>query len=213
MSGLNPQGVVVHSFKTPSAEGLDHDFLWRCARRLPARGQIGIFNPSHYEEVLVVRVHPQLLESQRLPPGASAEDLWERRYREINSWERYLVDNGFRLVKLFLNLSREEQRKRFLKRIDLPEKNWKFSASDVNERSHWDQPARLLGDAHAHQHRMGSLARDPGRSQMVRACRGARVLAQTLMDIDPQYPSVEPQARQALEEVRVNLEAEAPVKR
>ncbi len=130
MSGLNPQGVVVHSFKAPSAEELDHDFLWRCARRLPARGQIGIFNRSHYEEVLVVRVHPQLLEPQRLPPRASREDVWERRYREINSWERYLGDSGFRLVKLFLNISREEQRKRFLTRIDLPEKNWKFSASD-----------------------------------------------------------------------------------
>jgi len=107
MSGVNPQGVVVHSFKVPSAEELDHDFLWRYAQRLPARGEIGIFNRSHYEEVLVVRVHPHLLERQQLPPASMHGDVWKRRYHEINNWERYLVDNGFRIVKLFLNLSRE----------------------------------------------------------------------------------------------------------
>ena len=138
MSGVNPQGVVVHSFKVPSNEELGHDFLWRYACRLPGRGQIGIFNRSHYEEVLVVRVHPELLARQRLPPGAPDGSVWKRRYREINDWERYLVDNGIRVVKLFLNISREEQRTRFLKRIDLPEKNWKFSAADVRERAYWD---------------------------------------------------------------------------
>src|SRR5213078_3163507 len=110
MSGVNPQGVHVSGFKVPSAEELDHDFLWRYARRLPARGEIGIFNRSHYEEVLVVRVHPENLERQRLPPAANQGDVWKRRYREINEWERYLTDNGFRIVKLFLNISREEQR-------------------------------------------------------------------------------------------------------
>src|SRR5437879_13643489 len=138
MSGLNPQGVRVSSFKVPSQEELDHDYLWRYARRLPARGEIGIFNRSHYEEVLVVRVHPDNLVRQKLPPESLGDKIWHRRYREINDWEHYLVDNGFKVVKLFLNLSKEEQRTRFLKRIDLPEKNWKFSAPDVRERGHWD---------------------------------------------------------------------------
>src|ERR1035438_583350 len=135
MSGVNPQGVAVHSFKVPSAEELNHDFLWRYARCLPVRGQIGIFNRSHYEEVLVVRVHPELLERQRLPAPAMGGHIWKRRYGEINDWERYLVDNGIRIVKLFLNISREEQRRRFLKRIDLAEKNWKFSARSMRFRS------------------------------------------------------------------------------
>ena len=124
MSGMNPQGVQVNSFKVPSSEELDHDYLWRYARRLPARGDIGIFNRSHYEEVLVVRVHPENLDRQKLPIQARGKDVWDRRYREINDWERYLTDNGFKVVKLFLNLSKEEQRTRFLKRIDLPDKNW-----------------------------------------------------------------------------------------
>src|SRR5213082_1312080 len=117
MSGVNPQGVQVHSFKVPSAEELDHDFLWRYAQRLPERGQIGIFNRSHYEEVLVVRVHPEILDRQKLPAAAKAGDVWHRRYREINDWERHLSDNGFKIVKLFLNLSQEEQRTRFLRRL------------------------------------------------------------------------------------------------
>src|SRR5262245_44422104 len=137
MSGVNPQGVRVSSFKVPSAEELDHDYLWRYATRLPARGDIGIFNRSHYEEVLVVRVHPEHLDRQMLPAEAKGAGVWGRRYREINDWERYLTDNGFKIVKLFLNLSKEEQRTRFLKRIDLPEKNWKFSAADVRERARW----------------------------------------------------------------------------
>ena len=131
MSGVNPQGVQVSGFKVPSAEELDHDYLWRYACRLPARGDIGIFNRSHYEEVLVVRVHPENLDREKLPAGAKGKGVWERRYREINDWERYLTDNGFKVVKLFLNLSKEEQRIRFFKRLDLPERNWKFSAADA----------------------------------------------------------------------------------
>src|SRR3954454_11499335 len=138
MSGVNPQGVAVHSFKVPSSEDLEHDYLWRYAKNLPARGQIGIFNRSHYEEVLVVRVHPETLDHQKLPPSARKRDIWKRRYREINDWERHLTDNGFRIVKLFLNLSKEEQRQRLLRRIDLPDHNWKFSEADVAEREHWD---------------------------------------------------------------------------
>src|SRR5262249_35119442 len=131
MSGVNPQGVVVHSFKVPSAEERDHDFLWRYACRLPARGQIGIFNRSHYEEVLAVRVHPEALAREKLPDPLAKAGLWKRRYRAINDWERYLTDNGFRVVKLFLNLSQEEQRTRLLRRIDLPDHNWKFSEADI----------------------------------------------------------------------------------
>src|SRR3954452_12344968 len=138
MSGVNPQGVHVSGFKVPSSEELDHDYLWRYACRLPARGDIGIFNRSHYEEVLVVRVHPENLERQKLPKEAKADGVWKRRYREINDWERYLTENGFRVVKIFLNLSKEEQRTRFLARLDEPEKNWKFSVNDAKERRYWD---------------------------------------------------------------------------
>jgi len=186
MSGVNPQGVVVHSFKVPSAEELDHDFLWRYAQRLPARGQIGIFNRSHYEEVLVVRVHPHLLERQQLPPAAMHGDIWKRRYREINDWERYLVDNGFRIVKLFLNLSREEQRMRFLKRIDLAEKNWKFSSADVTERAHWDQYQKAFSEMLTHTSTEWApwhvIPAD--HKWFARIAVGA-VLVRTLMDIDP----------------------------
>ena len=134
MSGVNPQGVSVHSFNVPSAEELDHGYLWRYAKRLPRRGVIGSFNRSHYEEVLVVRVHPKNLERQRLPKQARGEDVWEHRDRDINAWERHLARNGFKVVKLLLNISREEQRRRFLARIDEPDKNWKFSANDARKR-------------------------------------------------------------------------------
>jgi PPK2 family polyphosphate:nucleotide phosphotransferase len=211
MNGMNPQGVVVHSFKAPSAEELNHDFLWRYARRMPARGQIGIFNRSHYEEVLVVRVHPHLLERQKLPPATRRGDVWKRRYREINDWERYLVDNGFRVVKLFLNLSREEQRTRFLKRINVSEKNWKFSADDVTERSSWDQYQQAFSEMLTHTSTQWApwhvIPAD--HKWFARIAVGA-VLVQTLMEIDPQYPTADPQARRALQEARAKLEAEAP---
>jgi PPK2 family polyphosphate:nucleotide phosphotransferase len=138
LSGVNPQGVRVSSFKQPSATELRHDYLWRHARELPARGEIGIFNRSHYEEVLIARVHREILDREKLPPESRTGNIWARRYREINDWEHYLADNGIRVVKMFLHLSREEQRTRFLRRIDRPEKNWKFSASDVHERQYWD---------------------------------------------------------------------------
>ena len=138
MSGVNPQGVEVTSFKAPSIAELDHDYLWRTSLRLPARGMIGIFNRSYYEEVLVVRVHPEILDGQRLPAGSTGKGIWKRRYREIAELERRLHDNGTRVVKLFLNVSKDEQRRRFLERIDQPEKHWKFSAADIRERRHWD---------------------------------------------------------------------------
>jgi PPK2 family polyphosphate:nucleotide phosphotransferase len=140
-SGVNPHGLMVHAFGRPSERELQHDYMWRTSACLPERGRIGIFNRSYYEEVLVVRVHPGILtDNQRLPSELSAdlETVWERRYREIRDFERYLHDNGIRVVKFFLHLSREEQRKRFLRRIDRPDKNWKFSSADVDERSFWD---------------------------------------------------------------------------
>jgi len=137
MSGVNPQGCQVYSFKAPSPEELDHDFLWRCARALPERGRIGIFNRSYYEEVLVVRVHPDFLRAQRLPPQLIGRDIWDERLTDIAGFERYLAHNGMLVLKFFLNVSRKEQKRRFMERLDEPEKNWKFSAADVKERGHW----------------------------------------------------------------------------
>lgn len=211
MSGVNPQGVRVSNFKVPSAEELDHDYLWRYARRLPARGDIGIFNRSHYEEVLVVRVHPENLDRQKLPPEAKAEDVWERRYREINDWERYLSGNGFTLVKLFLNLSREEQRIRFLKRIDLPDRNWKFSAADARERARWDDyQAAFSQMLSATSTRWAPWYVIPAdRKWFARLCAAA-VLAHTLIGIDPQYPVVSKEDRRDLARAKRELEREAP---
>ncbi len=138
MSGINPQGCQVTSFKAPSAEDLDYGYLWRASKALPGRGMIGIFNRSYYEDVLVVRVHPDLLEKQKLPPNARKEDIWQKRFKEINNFERYLRQNGTIVLKFFLNVSKKEQKKRFLARIEEPEKNWKFSSADYAERKHWD---------------------------------------------------------------------------
>jgi PPK2 family polyphosphate:nucleotide phosphotransferase len=139
MSGVNPQGCEVYSFKAPSAEELDHDFLWRCAKRVPERGRIGIFNRSYYEETLVVRVHQNFLDGQKLPPDVRTKDLWKRRFHDITNFERYLAHNGVLVLKFFLHVSKEEQRQRFLARIDDAGKNWKFSLNDVHEREHWDE--------------------------------------------------------------------------
>jgi PPK2 family polyphosphate:nucleotide phosphotransferase len=211
MSGLNPQGVNVHGFKVPSAEELDHDFLWRYARRLPGRGEIGIFNRSHYEEVLVVRVHPENLDRQRLPREARGSQVWERRYRQINDWERYLAENGFTVLKIFLNLSREEQRTRFLKRIDRPEKNWKFSAADIREHHRWDEYQRVISDM------LSATSTEwapwyvipADRKWFARLCVGA-VLANALMEIDPQFPTVSGASRKDLLTAKAELELEAP---
>ena len=139
MSGVNPQGVNVTSFKEPSLEELDHDYLWRNAKALPARGTIGIFNRSYYEEVLVVRVHPELLDREHIPPHLKDRNIWSRRYDEINCFENYLVNNGIIVLKFFLNVSKDVQKKRFLERVNEPEKNWKFAAADIREREHWDE--------------------------------------------------------------------------
>src|SRR5215470_4886479 len=139
MSGVNPQGCEVHSFKAPSERELQHDFLWRTTVVLPERGHIGIFNRSYYEEVLVVRVHPELLKAEKLPPSLVTDDLWKDRFEDIRTFERYMTRNGVVIRKFFLNISKKEQKKRFLARLDAPEKNWKFSAGDVREREHWDE--------------------------------------------------------------------------
>ncbi|HWG61847.1 MAG TPA: polyphosphate kinase 2 family protein [Streptosporangiaceae bacterium] len=210
MSGVNPQGVQVWSFKAPSPEELAHDYLWRQARRLPGRGEIGIFNRSHFEEVLAVRVHPEYLDAERLPPDSMGPDIWRRRYREINDWERYLTDQGIRLVKLFLNLSKEEQRVRFLKRIDLPEKNWKFSPGDARERRYWDDYQRAYARMLSHTSTTWApwhvLPAD--HKWITRLCAAATV-ARTLIDIDPRYPVPAPDVRKELMTVKADLEAEA----
>jgi PPK2 family polyphosphate:nucleotide phosphotransferase len=211
MSGVNPQGVSVHSFKVPSAEELDHDFLWRYSDRLPRRGEIGIFNRSHYEEVLVVRVHPQNLERQKLPRASKHGDVWKRRYRSINDWERHLSDNGFKIVKLFLNLSKEEQRKRFLRRIDLADHNWKFSTADVSERQFWKEYQHAFSEMLSHTSTEWApwYVIPADRKWFARIAAGA-VLVHALMEIDPRFPQVTKSQRQTLLGIKRTLEAEAP---
>ncbi|HEY2077435.1 MAG TPA: polyphosphate kinase 2 family protein [Streptosporangiaceae bacterium] len=211
MRGVNPQGVQVSSFKAPSPEELAHDYLWRHARRLPARGEIAIFNRSHYEEVLVVRVHQDNLAREMIPPDSVSDDLWTRRYREINHWEHYLSDNGIRIVKLFLNLSKQEQRARFLRRIDRKEKNWKFSASDVRERQYWDDYQMAYSEMLTH------TSTDwapwyvlPADHKWVTRICAAAVIAHTLIEIDPHYPVPDLAAQEELARARAELEAEPP---
>jgi PPK2 family polyphosphate:nucleotide phosphotransferase len=207
MSGVNPQAVEVRAFKQPSAEELDHDFLWRYQRALPGRGRIGIFNRSHYEEVLVTRVHPELLAAERMP--SAGKQIWERRYREINDWERYLADNGIHIVKVMLNVSRREQAKRFLKRIDHPDKNWKFSPNDVRERRHWDEYR------HAFDIMLSQTSTKwapwyvvPADHKWFSRLATAAVLVRVLHAIDPKYPAADPAAREQMMEARAEIVAE-----
>ena len=209
LSGVNPQGVEVTSFKVPSALEMDHDYLWRAALRLPARGMIGIFNRSYYEEVLVVRVHPGILDGQRMPAMAKGKDVWDRRFREINDWERYLVDNGFRIVKLFLNVSKEEQKQRFLDRIEEPDANWKFAAGDVRERASWDAYQAAYADM------LSNTSTDHAPWYVIPADRkwfmrvaASAVILNALMDIDPQYPVVSNEARAEMLKAKDELLAE-----
>jgi polyphosphate kinase 2 (PPK2 family) len=158
MSGINPQGCRVTSFKAPSAEELDHDYLWRHAKVLPERGHIGIFNRSYYEEVLVVRLHSEYLEKQQLPPEAKSRKIWLRRFAQINNFEKYLSENGIVVLKIFLNVSKEEQRQRFMARIDEPEKRWKLSPADVKNRLVWDRYMEAYEDCFNHdEHAVGTL--------------------------------------------------------
>jgi PPK2 family polyphosphate:nucleotide phosphotransferase len=210
MSGVNPQAVTVHAFKQPSAEELNHDYLWRCQRALPGRGEIGIFNRSHYEEVLVVRVHPDLLATEHLPAQKGKHDLWARRYREINDWERYLTGNGIPLVKVMLNVSRQEQARRFLKRIDHPDKNWKFSPSDVRERRHWDDYQQAFDSMLTHTStRWAPWYVVPADHKWFSRLATAAVLVTALRAINPGYPPADPAERQEMIKVRAELAAES----
>jgi PPK2 family polyphosphate:nucleotide phosphotransferase len=208
MSGVNPQGVEVRSFKEPSAEELSHDFLWRYQRALPRRGQISIFNRSHYEEVLVVRVHKELLAAERMP-AASGDGIWDRRYREINDWERYLADNGIHVVKIMLNLSKAEQAKRFLKRIDHPEKNWKFSPSDVRERRYWDDYQLAFNTMLSQTStKWAPWHVVPADHKWFGRLATAAILVTALDALNPQYPPPDPDVAIGMAQVRGELAAE-----
>lgn len=210
MSGVNPQGTHVATFKVPSEEEVDHSFLWRYQSHLPRRGDIAIFNRSHYEEVLVARVHEEVIERQRLPRPALRRGLWTRRYRDINAWEQHLADNGFKVVKIFLNVSKEEQRQRFLSRLDNAEKHWKFSAADARERRYWDQYQT------AYEQMLSATSTEwapwyvvpADHKWFMRSCVAA-ILALTLTEIDPRFPVLDEAAKEELTEARWRLEAEA----
>jgi PPK2 family polyphosphate:nucleotide phosphotransferase len=210
MSGLNPQGTQVYSFKAPSAEDLDHDYLWRNFKVLPERGRIGIFNRSYYEEVLVVRVHPEILERQRIPAEFKDKGIWKRRYEEINHFEQYLTGNGIVVLKFFLNVSKEEQKKRFLERIDMPEKNWKFSSADAKEREHWDEYQAAYEDLLNHtstKHAPWYVV--PADHKWFTRLAVAAVIYQTLKDLKLKYPIVSEEHKQELLKAKEMLESEA----
>jgi PPK2 family polyphosphate:nucleotide phosphotransferase len=210
MSGVNPQGCHVVSFKAPSEEELDHDYLWRCQKNLPERGKIGIFNRSHYEEVLVVRVHPEILQSQQLPDDIkSSPDIWHQRFRQIRNWEDALFENGIHVVKFFLNVSKDEQKKRFLKRIAEPEKNWKFSGRDVKERERWDdymKAYREAIEATSTTHSPWYIV--PADKKWFTRLAVSEVIVQTLESTKLHYPVVTDEAKQGLLEARKLLEGE-----
>ena len=210
MSGVNPQGVHVVSFKQPSSEELDHTFLWRIAKAVPERGRIGIFNRSQYEEVVALRVHPEWLENQQLPAGDRGPDFWNARYDDLNAFEQHLDRNGVKVVKFFLHVSKAEQKRRFMKRLDNPDKLWKFSAGDVKVRRHWDDYMQAYEDAITatstewapwyvlpadHKHAMQAMT--------------AAVLVDTIEGLDLQWPTVSAEDRAANEQARQELEAES----
>lgn len=209
MSGLNPQGCQVASFKSPSSRELDHDYLWRSNIFLPERGRIGIFNRSYYEEVLVVRVHPEFLEAQRLPHRPKGNGLWKQRFGEINNFEKYLANNGTKILKFFLNISKEEQKKRFLERIDNPSKNWKLSPSDVKERGHWDDYQKAYEDMLRH------TSTDWAPWYVIPADRKwfsrvaiANIVVTALEEMKLEYPTLNEHQRSQLEESKTLLMAE-----
>jgi PPK2 family polyphosphate:nucleotide phosphotransferase len=206
MSGLNPQGCEVHSFKQPSLEELNHDFMWRANRRLPERGHIGIFNRSYYEEVLVVRVHPELLKNERIPEELIEKDVWQERFEDISNSERHLTRNGIVVRKFFLNLSKKEQKKRFLERLDNPEKNWKFSAADSRERECWDDYMN------AYEEMIAETSKEhvpwyvvPADNKWYTRLVVAAAIVDTLEELNLSYPKLSPQERKQLLEARKEL--------
>lgn len=206
LSGVNPAGCQVFSFKQPSAEELDHDFLWRTSLRLPERGRIGVFNRSYYEEVLVVRVHPEFLGAQRLPRSIDLAELWRERFESIRDHERHLARNGMVILKFWLNVSKGEQRKRFLSRLDEPEKNWKFSSGDVAEREHWDAYQQAFGEALAATSRpWAPWYAIPADSKPYMRLAVARIVVESLESLDLAYPEVGPEERARFDEMRERL--------
>jgi PPK2 family polyphosphate:nucleotide phosphotransferase len=209
MSGLNPQGCQVYSFKAPSAEELDHDYNWRHFKALPERGRVGIFNRSYYEEVLIVRVHSEILTSERLPPKLKDDGIWKRRFDEINQFEKYLVDNGIEVLKVFLNVSKAEQKKRFLARVDQPEKNWKFSASDVKERAYWDAYMEAYQDVFTHTStKWAPWYVIPADNKWFTRLAVAAVVTAKLKEIDPQFPTVSKERKKEMLLAEKMLKAE-----
>jgi PPK2 family polyphosphate:nucleotide phosphotransferase len=209
MSGVNPQGCQVFSFKKPSVEDLDHNFLWRYMKALPERGRIGIFNRSYYEDVLVVRVHPELLEQAKLPPGKRGKSFWRDRYDDINAFERHLVRNGTLILKFFLNVSRAEQKRRFLERLDNPEKHWKFSAADLAERAHWNTYMDAYEEAlSATSTKWAPWYVVPADNKWVTRAVVADVLTSAIRGLDLRYPEITGEQRRALAEARRKLAKE-----
>ena len=213
MSGINPQGCQVYSFKSPSPEELDHDFLWRTSRCLPERGRIGIFNRSYYEEVLAVRIHPEFLEKQRLPPRLVTNQIWKERFEDISAFERYATRNGIAIRKFFLNVSREEQKKRFLERLDNPDKNWKFSMADAQERERWDdymaayeKMIRHTASTHAPWYVV------PADNKWFTRLVVAAAIIEALDDMNLAYPKVDKEKRKELEAARSMLEGKMPAR-
>jgi PPK2 family polyphosphate:nucleotide phosphotransferase len=213
MSGINPQGCQVHSFKAPSAQELDHDFLWRTTVALPERGRIGVFNRSYYEEVLVVRVHPEFLKGQRLPNSLVTDKIWQQRMEDIRNFEKHMTRSGTKILKFFLHISKEEQRKRFLDRLDEPGKRWKFSVRDIAERELWDRYMDAYEDAI-----QNTATNDapwfvvPADHKWFTRLVIARAMVEALETLDPKYPKVEGPALVELEKVRAALRAEQPKK-
>jgi len=208
MSGINPQGCQVYSFKAPSSEELDHDYLWRTMKCVPERGRIGIFNRSYYEEVLVVRVHPEILRSQRIPPSLITKNIWKERFEDIRSFERYLTRNGIVIRKFFLNVSRKEQKKRFMARLDDPEKNWKFSAADVRERACWDDYMEAYEDMIRHTATPEAPWHViPADNKWFTRIAVAAAIVDALEDLNLAYPIVADEKKKELAAARKMLEA------
>ena len=209
MSGVNPQGVEVTSFKEPSSEDLDHTFLWRCMKKLPERGRIGIFNRSYYEEVLIVRVHPDLLEAQRIPNVHAKDQTWHNRFDDINAFEKHLARNGTKIVKIFLHVSKEEQKNRFLDRINRPDKHWKFASADIQERQYFDDYTK------AYEEMIAATSTEyapwyviPADNKWVSRAAVATILAGTIEELDLNWPAVTDQQKKEIESGRKKLEAE-----
>src|SRR5882672_4775884 len=209
MSGVNPSGCEVASFKAPSPEELDHDFLWRCAERLPERGKIGIFNRSYYEEVLIVRVHPEILAREKLPTELVTKDIWRERHKDIRCFERYLARNGVKIFKFFLNVSPEEQKKRFLERLDDPEKHWKFSAADVRERQYWKEYMAAFEDMIRHTAtEYAPWYVVPADNKWFTRIVVAGAVIDAMDSLQLEYPKLAPVARAELAKARRELMAE-----